>query len=191
MQSFLDLELPSKSERHVARRIGRKTMFFVQKISNMQRLLQISWNSSWTFSIKSYDGPKMPQPISRVHHAPFASFMPSLIFPLNSLFVPCKLYSLPCNEKPCVSEMPCPCQPCLAVSLSGFWPSQAKSLDQALSPAEWVPSHLGFFGQPWRVVFMFLSPLWGLLGACTSVGESLWVSSSYSYEESDAITTNE
>ena len=158
---FCDLELSSKSECHVAWCIGRKTLFFVQKISKMKKLLQISWNLGWTFSIKCHIGIKRLQPISEVDHAPFASFaflMPSLILPLNSLFVPCKLYSLPCNEKPCVSKMSCPCRRCLVVSLSGCWLSWAKTLDQrwSLAQVKWTPP--SSFGQRGDSPECFVTP---------------------------------
>jgi len=42
MLSFCVLEAPSKSECHVVRCIGQRNLFFVPKISKMQKLLQIS-----------------------------------------------------------------------------------------------------------------------------------------------------
>ena len=147
MQIFCDLEPSSKSERHVGRRIGRKTLFFVQKISKMQKLLQIFWNLGWTFFIKSYVEPRMPWLISEVDHAPFASLKPSSILPLNSLFVPCKPCSAPCNEMSCVSISISPCWPSPVVSLSGCWLSRAKTPDRhwSLAQVKWTPP--SFFGQ--------------------------------------------
>ena len=51
MQTFCDLELPILSVAPL-----RKTLFFAQKFAKMPKMLQISWNLGWSFSLRCHVG---------------------------------------------------------------------------------------------------------------------------------------
>ena len=109
MQFFFDLEPSSKSEHHVAQRIGRKNLFFSAKIPKCQKFLQISWNLDYRFFIKRNDEPRMPQPISRVLHPLFASLNLSLPLLSNFRFSLCTPSSGTSNDISSTSMKPHEC----------------------------------------------------------------------------------
>jgi len=83
MQTICDLELPILRVAPVARRTGRKTLFFAQKYQNCPKFIEI-WAGASSLSVMVGQG--FPQPISRVDHALFSSFaffMPSWCMQFN------------------------------------------------------------------------------------------------------------
>ena len=158
MQIFLPGDLPIISARQVALCVGQENLFWSQKIQNWQNFLQICWNLDWRSIIEYHAQPKKPWPRFRAYHAFCIVLLLSLVLPSRFWSSLCKHDFVPNNGFSCAWACSCPFFPLPTASQYECWPSQAKSLDQPLSPVEWVSSHLGFFGQPVGLHGCFATP---------------------------------
>ena len=188
MQSFPLEDLPIISAFQVTLRVGQENLFWSQKIQNWQNFLQICWNLEWRSIIKYHAQPKKLRPRFGAYHAFCVVLVPSLVLPLGFWSLHCKHEFVPNNDFSCAWACPCLCLPSPTASQDEYWPSQAKSLHQPQSPApmKWTLSSSfrqldGFaecFVTPWLLADIHVAYFFALV----------YVSTSWSYEGSDAIS---